>query len=82
MSVVEIISGVVLIISCVVIVGLVLLQDSKGNGLAGAIGGGEMLDAANRLNTKDVMLARLTKIAAIVLFVVTLLVGLFSIYLK
>ncbi len=82
LSVVEIVSGVILIISSLVIVGLVLLQESKGNGLAGAIGGGEMLDGANRMNTREAILARYTKIAAIVFFVLTLAVGLFSIYLK
>ncbi len=78
----EIISGVILILSCIVIIALVLMQESKGNGLAGAIGGGEMLDAANRPTSRDSILARFTKFAAIILFVVTLLVSLFSIYFR
>ncbi len=81
-SALEIISGIVLILSCIVIIILVMLQESKGNGLAGAIGGGEMLDAANRTTSRDAILARFTKIAAVVFFIITLLVSLFSIYLK
>ncbi len=82
MSALEIISGIVLIISCIVIIVLVMLQESKGNGLAGAIGGGEMLDATNRPTSREAVLAKFTKIAAIIFFVLTLAVGLFSIYLK
>ncbi len=81
-STLEIVSGVILIVSCIVIILLVMLQESKGNGLAGVIGGGDMLDSANRSTSRDAILAKFTKIAAIVLFVVTLLVSLFSIYFK
>ncbi len=81
MSAIEIISGIVLIISCIIIIILVMLQESKGSGLAGAIGGGEMLDAANRPTGRDAVLAKFTKIAATILFLVTLAVGLISIYL-
>lgn len=82
MSIIEIVSGIVLMLSCILIIGLVLLQDSKGSGLAGAIGGGEMLDAANRPNSRDAILAKFTKYAAIIFFLLTLAVGLFSVYLK
>ncbi len=82
MSALEIVSGIVLIISCLIIILLVMLQESKGNGLAGAIGGGEMLDAANRTTSRDAVLAKFTKIAAVVFFIITLVVSLFSIYFK
>ena len=43
MGVLEIISGVLLILCSIAIIVMVLFQESKGNGLSGAIAGGEML---------------------------------------
>ncbi|MDD3430236.1 MAG: preprotein translocase subunit SecG [Oscillospiraceae bacterium] len=82
MNVFEIISGVILILASLVIILLVMTQDSKGNGLSGAIAGGENMMNEGRMRTKDVVLAKYTKIAAIVFFVVTLVVSAVSIYVK
>ncbi len=78
MSILEIISGVLLILCGVSIIGLVLMQDSKGSGLTGTIGGGDMME--NNANTPKTMLAKYTKIAAIVFFVLAILVSVISIY--
>lgn len=79
MGVLEIISGVLLILCSIAIVLMVLFQESKGNGLSGVIGGGEMMDNGRTPNS---VLAKYTKYAAIVFFVLTILVSVFSIYLK
>ncbi len=78
MSPIEIIAGVTLLISCVIIIILVMLQSSKGSGLSGAIGGGSYNDARGKAKANDAKLARLTKIFAIIFFVITLVVNVVS----
>ncbi len=80
MGILEIISGVLLILCSIAIVVMVLFQDSKGNGLSGAIAGGEMMQNDGRTRSVDTMLAKYTKYAAIVFFVVSILVSVFSVY--
>ncbi|MBP8855369.1 MAG: preprotein translocase subunit SecG [Oscillospiraceae bacterium] len=82
MGIFEIISSAILLIASVVIILSVLFQESKGNGLSGAISGGEMMANEGRTRSKDAILAKYTKYAAIGFFVCTVLVGVFSIYLK
>ena len=82
MGILEIISGVLLILCSIAIVVMVLFQDSKGNGLSGAIGGGEMMTSEARTRTTDAVLAKYTKIAAVVFFVVTVGVSLLSVFVK
>lgn len=82
MGIFEIISAALLLITSIFIILMVLSQESKGNGLSGAIGGGEMMANEGRSRNKDVMLAKFTKYAAIVFFVATILVGVFGIYFK
>lgn len=77
MSVLEIISGVLLILCSIAIIIMVLFQESKGSGLSGVIAGGEMMDNGSR--TANSMLAKWTKYAAIAFFVVTLLVCIISV---
>ena len=73
MGVLEIISGVLLILCSIAIIVMVLFQESKGNGLSGAIAGGEMMGNEGRSRSSN---------AAIVFFVLAILVGVISIYLK
>lgn len=80
MGVWEIISGILLLLSGVAIVALVLSQESKGNGLSGVIGGGMAEDVRGRFGSS--VLAKYTKYAAIVFFVLSVLVSVFNIYLK
>ena len=80
MGVLEIISGVLLILCSIAIIVMVLFQESKG--LSGAIAGGEMMGNEGRSRSSNAMLAKYTKYAAIVFFVLAILVGVISIYLK
>ena len=82
MGVLEIISGVLLILCSIAIIVMVLFQESKGNGLSGAIAGGEMMGNEGRSRSSNAMIAKYTKYAAIVFFVLAILVGVISIYLK
>ncbi len=77
MSTLEIISGILLLLSCIAIIIIVLVQESKEQGLNSAIGGGsnDSFYATNKNRTRDAKLSRITKIAAVILFVVTLVVN-------
>ena len=76
----EIISGVLLIFCSLVIILLVLGQESKGRGLSGVIGGGEMVED-NRGRFGSSRLAKYTKYAGVAFFVLAVAVGAFSVYL-
>ena len=79
MSIIEIISGVVLILAAIVIVFLTLSQESKGRGLSGAIAGEGGMMEAGRTRRKDVKLAKATRILGVVFLVVILLVSIVSV---
>ena len=79
LSVMEIVFGVVLIFASIAIILMVLFQDTKGNGLSGAIGGGEMMMGESRMRSNTAVLVKYTKYAGIVFFVCTLLVGVFGV---
>ncbi len=78
MSVIEIISGILLLVSCVVIIFTIMLQESKqANGL-NALDGGASETYVSRYGakTKEKFYAKLTKILAVIFFVVSLIVDL------
>lgn len=84
MQIYEIIGGSVLMLACVLLIVMVLLQDNKGSGLSGAISGGDaggMLQRG-RGRTRDDRLASITKVLAIVLFAVTLIVDIVALAVK
>ena len=61
---------VLLIIDCIALITVVLLQESKSNGLSGAISGGaEQLFGKQKQRGVDLFLHRLTIILAILFFV-------------
>ena len=64
MSVIEIVAGALLIVASLVIILVVLAQDTKEQGLTSAIGGGynDSFYGKNGSNTKDAKLNRLTRI--------------------
>ncbi len=65
--------GAVLIVSAVIIVATVMLQQSKQQGLSGAIAGGaDTFFEKNKGRTKEAFLAKITKIVAAIFFVVAL----------
>ena len=74
MSVIEIVAGALLIVASLVIILVVL---AKEQGLTSAIGGGynDSFYGKNGSNTKDAKLNRLTRISAILIFVITLAVN-------
>ena len=81
MSVLEIIAAILLILACVFIVLVVLMQDSK-QGMSQTISGASADNyfQKNSGRTREAKLAKLTRTAAIIVFVVALLVNLITIY--
>ena len=78
MSVIEIVGGAILLVVSAVIILLTLMQHTHGQGLAGAITGGEGGANNARLTPADQMLAKVTRIAGIVFFVVAILACVFA----
>ena len=76
MAVIEIVGGVILLVVSVVIFALTLMQHTHGQGLAGAINGSAYGANNARLTPADQMLAKVTRIAGIIFFVVAILSGL------
>ncbi len=75
MSLIEYIAGGLLMISCIFIIVIVTIQQPKGNGISGAIMGGDtQVQQGRRGKSNDAKLARVTKFLAIIFFVVTLVV--------
>ena len=83
MNVFEIVAAILLLLACIVLVVLVMLQESKDK-MSQTITGGtnESYLGRNSGGTLDAMLAKITKIAAIVFFVLTILVSVFTVYIK
>ncbi len=77
MTTIQIIGAIALIIASVLVIGTVVLQESKGG--LGALGGANesQLDKT-RGRTNEAALSAITKFAGIALFVVTLIVLLIS----
>ncbi len=85
MSIWEIIGGVMLLISGVLLVVIVLSQEGKENGLSGAIQGGSAesyLSTTGGNRTRDARLKKFTKIVAIVFFVLTILANVAAVFLS
>ena len=70
MSAIEIVGGAILLAASVVIIVLTLMQHTHGQGLSGAINGGAYGANNARLTPADQMLAKVTRIAGVVFFVV------------
>ena len=81
MTVYEIIGSILLIITCVLVTVTVLFQSSsKQDGLS-ALGGKSAAASAAEAKSNNAKLARMTKVLAIVFFVITLAVYALNIYL-
>lgn len=74
----EIVAGILMLLACVAVVAIVLSQDSKGQGLSGVITGVDTASNETRGRSKEARKARLTKISAIALFVLTIATNLVS----
>lgn len=83
-GVIGFVAGILLIIASVVIVLLVLVQESKDQGLTSAIGGGanDSFYEKNMGRTRDAKLSKLTRFFGIVLVVVTLAVNIIAVVKK
>ena len=69
----EIILGVLILITSILVVVLVLMQEGRQQGLSGAIAGGaETFFGKSKSRTMEQKLVKYTKILAIVFFVMTL----------
>ena len=67
---------VLLIIDCIALITVVLLQESKSNGLSGAISGGaEQLFGKQKQRGVDLFLHRLTIILSILFFVLMICIS-------
>lgn len=77
MSTIQIISGAFLIAACLVIILVVLIQESKDQGMTSAITGAsnESFFDKNGKRTRDSAVANFTRVAAIIFFVATLVVN-------
>ncbi|WP_144464455.1 preprotein translocase subunit SecG [Bacillus sp. WP8] len=70
---------VLLIIDCIALVTVVLLQESKSNGLSGAISGGaEQLFGKQKQRGVDLFLHRLTIVLAIIFFLIMIGISYFG----
>ena len=81
MTVIEIVFAILLILSCVFIIAIVLMQESK-QGMSNVISGGSSDNyfQKNSGRTKEAKLSRATKVAAVIVFVVAIAVNLISVY--
>ena len=83
MNVLEIVCGVLLLVACLVLIVLVMMQEGK-QGMSQSLGGGSSdsyLDK-NSGRTLDAVLAKITKVAAIAFFVLTIVVTVVAVYNK
>ncbi len=79
----EIVLGIVLIITSLALVALVLLQEGRQQGLSGAIAGGaETFLGKSKSKTIEQKLVKITKIFAVVFFVLSLVATLVVLFIK
>lgn len=83
MSFVQYLLAILVIIVSVIIVVLVVLQESKQQGLSGAIGGAaETFFGKNKGRTMEAQLAKFTKVAGAVFFVLALVSALIVLFIS
>lgn len=81
MGAIEIISGILLILCSIFIVVITLMQSQKQQGMTSAVQGSnnDSFYGKNSQNTREKALERLTKIVAVIFFVVTIAVNIISV---
>ncbi|CDA89166.1 preprotein translocase SecG subunit [Ruminococcus sp. CAG:563] len=81
MSALQYVFGAILIILAVFLIIVVLLQESRSAGLSGAISGGaDTFFGKSKGRTMEQKLVKLTKISAIVFFILTLGITIFFMF--
>lgn len=79
----EIVLGIVLIVTSLALVAMVLLQEGRQQGLSGAIAGGaETFLGKSKSKTIEQKLVKITKILAVVFFVLSLVSTLVVLFIK
>ncbi|MGN0573846.1 MAG: preprotein translocase subunit SecG [Acutalibacteraceae bacterium] len=79
----EIVLGIVLILTSLLIIAVVLMQESRTQGLSGAIAGGaDTFLGKSKGRTIDQKLGKITKICAIIFFVLSLVSTLVVLFIK
>ena len=79
----EILLGAILIVTSIALVAIVLMQEGRSDGLSGAIAGGaETFFGKNKGRTMEEKLVKITKVLAVVFFVLTLLATLIVMFIK
>ncbi len=79
----EIVLGIVLIITSLALVAIVLLQEGRQAGLSGAIAGGaETFLGKGKSKTVEQKLVKITKVLAVVFFVLSLVSTLVVLFIK
>ena len=79
----EIVLGIVLIITSLALVAMVLLQEGRQQGLSGAIAGGaDTFLGKSKGKTVEQKLVKITKVLAIVFFVLSLVSTLVVLFIK
>ena len=83
MQALEIILGIVILITSLLIVVLVLLQEGKQQGLSGAIAGvAETFFGKSKGRTMEQKLVKITRVLAIIFFVLTMATTLVLLFLR
>ena len=81
MTAIQYVLSILSIIVSIVIIVLVSLQESKQQGLSGTLGGnGETFFGKNKGRTKEAQLAMLTKVFAVIFFVLALVSALLFLF--
>ena len=79
----EIVLGIVLILTSLLIIAVVLMQESRSQGLSGAIAGGaDTFLGKSKGRTIDQKLAKITKICAVIFFILSLVSTLVVLFIK
>lgn len=78
----EILVGIVLVITSIALIAIVLLQESRAQGLGAIAGGADTFLGKGKSKTAEQKLAKITKILAIVFFVLALVSTLIVLFVK
>ena len=81
MNTLNIIGGIVMILASIGIVISVLLQESKRGGGLEALSNADSYYSQNEGRTRDALLHKLTKVLAVIFFIVTILVSVAAVHL-
>lgn len=81
MSGLEIAIGIIIIVVCLLLIGVIMLQEGNTRGMGGIApeSSSDSYLGSNKGRTFDAMLARITKGAAIIFFILTITMGLLSV---